>query len=87
MCIRDRNKLYYCHRQVAAIWSNLTNDDEEAFFNMEHNVNKRTLMQFDLGYNQKGYLDFCNYCNGYERVNKNFIKAAKQIDLKVLNYD
>ena len=82
-----KNKLYYCHRQVAAIWSNLTNDDEEAFFNMEHNVNKRTLMQFDLGYNQKGYLDFCNYCNGYERVNKNFIKAAKQIDLKVLNYD
>ena len=30
---------------------------------------RKELMEFNLGFSSKGYLDMCNFCNGGERVN------------------
>lgn len=38
---------------------------------------KRELLEFSLGYSEKGYLDMCNYCHGSESVNYP-IPAAEQ---------
>lgn len=41
---------------------------------------KKELLEFTLGYSEKGYLDMCNHCNGAEA--KNYpIPAAEQINL------
>ena len=30
---------------------------------------KKVLLEFQMGYSEKGYLDMCNYCNGADAVN------------------
>lgn len=39
---------------------------------------KKELLEFNLGYSEKGYLDMCNYCRGSECVNYP-IPAAEQL--------
>lgn len=39
---------------------------------------KKELLEFNLGYSEKGYLDMCNYCYGAERENYP-IPAAEQV--------
>lgn len=80
--VMHHGRLYYCHRQVAAVWAGLSVDDCCSYFDLQNYDNEKIqeLMEFDLGYNELGYLPFCNGCNGYERVNKKFIDAAKQAE-------
>lgn len=40
---------------------------------------KKVLLEFQMGYSEKGYLDMCNYCNGADAVNYQ-IPAAEQAD-------
>lgn len=74
-------KLYYCHHQIASVWADFSEDDSNNFFDLNHysEFSKVELMEFDLGFNFLGYLSFCNKCNGYERLNNNYIFAAEQI--------
>jgi len=39
---------------------------------------KKELLEFNLGYSEKGYLDMCNHCYGAERVNYP-VQAAEQV--------
>lgn len=39
---------------------------------------KRELVEFRLKYNEKGYVEFCKYCNGLPPYNKEYVKPAIQ---------
>lgn len=45
-------------------------------FNFER---KKELMEYMLGYSEKGYLSYCKKCNGGLNVNNNFIEAGEQL--------
>ncbi len=42
---------------------------------------KIELIEYMLGYSQKGYLNYCKMCNGSFNVNNNFIEAGEQIGM------
>lgn len=63
------NKFYFCvmARSVAENLSkNVGEDDYIDFDKLVSSDWKRELLEFILGYSQKGYLDMCNYCHGAE---------------------
>ncbi len=37
------------------------------------------LLEWNLGFNKKGYLDMCKFCDGYITINHNLIKPAEQL--------
>lgn len=41
---------------------------------------QREMLEFDLGYSEKGYLDMCNYCHGADAKNHP-IPVAEQVDM------
>lgn len=41
---------------------------------------QREMLEFDLGYSEKGYLDMCNYCHGAD-AKKHPIPVAEQVDM------
>ena len=42
--------------------------------------NKEKFIKYYLGYNNKGYYKFCNYCNGYgEYINRTSILPGEQM--------
>lgn len=38
----------------------------------------KELMEFRMGYNEKGYVEFCRHCSGYVDLNPNIVKPAVQ---------
>ncbi|MCI6140811.1 MAG: radical SAM protein [Clostridiaceae bacterium] len=39
---------------------------------------RRKIVEFDLGFNSKGYLELCRCCNGTCEINTNFIEVGEQ---------
>ena len=48
---------------------------------IENDFNKKELMEFRLGYSEKGYVDFCRQCDGYFN-NPYHVMPAEQMDNK-----
>ena len=67
-----------------SVAENLSKDvGEDDYFDLDKLVSpdwKRELLEFILGYSQKGYLDMCNYCHGAECY-KHLIPVAEQLQL------
>lgn len=75
------NRFYFCvmARSVAENLSkNVGEDDYLDFDKLVSPDWKRELLEFILGYSQKGYLDMCNYCYGAECY-KHPIPVAEQL--------
>lgn len=77
-----RNKLYFCimARSVAENTKrNIGLDDCLELSDLEHKklISKKEILEYLMGYSEKGYLEMCNYCNGSER-SKYPILAAEQ---------
>ena len=47
---------------------------------------KEKIMNFEMGYLDKGYLDMCNYCYGAERM-EHPVQAAEQVTSKSVRSD
>ncbi len=76
------NKFYYCV-MARSVSDNLNfNVGEEDYLDLdalEGEDYKKELLEFTLGYSEKGYLDMCRHCNGAEA--KNYpIPAAEQME-------
>ncbi len=75
------SKLYYCV-MARSVSENLhMNVGEEDFLDLEKlkgEEGRKELLEFSLGYSDKGYLDMCNYCNGADAKNHP-IPAAEQV--------
>ena len=75
------NRFYYCvmARSVSDNLSfNVGQDDYLDFSRLTGENWKRELLEFVLGYSEKGYLDMCRYCYGADCY-KHIIPAAEQI--------
>ena len=42
----------------------------------------KELMEFRLGYSEKGYVEFCKKCAGFVDINENIVQPAKQCERK-----
>ena len=80
------NKLYYCvmARSVSDnLGYHVGMNDYLDLDKLEGENYKKELLEFTLGYSEKGYLDMCNYCHGKDAINYP-VPAAEQIVGKVL---
>lgn len=77
--LRD-GRLYSCNYASYAAVAGLAEESEDEMFDLRtfDNSRMKELMEFRMGYNQKGYVDFCKKCAGFVDINKNFVKPAKQ---------
>ncbi len=82
--INDK-KLYFCHLNTSAVEAGLFDDNKNDFFDLSQcNYDKKVeLMEFDLGFNNKGFITFCRKCNGCSLDNKNYVEVAKQVNEKI----
>jgi len=80
------HKIYYCVPACAAIMGeiNVLRDpgaylDCDKLLRMDKQERTERIGRFSLGFLEKGYLEFCRYCNGYGRaVNTQYIKPGEQ---------
>lgn len=76
------NKYYYCV-MARSVSENLDLDvGQEDYLDLDKLTGdnyKKELLEFNLGYSEKGYLDMCRHCHGIEA--KNYpIPAAEQVE-------
>lgn len=74
------NKFYYCV-MARSISENLkinAGADDYLDLNEAHSNDKESILRFQLGYLEKGYLDMCRFCRGAEAQNY-IIPAAEQV--------
>lgn len=75
-------KLRYCiNAYFAERALNCREDEENAFDMLPMNNSieeRRKLVEFDLGYNNNGFLKMCQHCNGTVEINQHFIEVGKQ---------
>lgn len=75
-------KIYYCgHGQMAnlAFYSDV-NDEDEAIDLRDNSISALNIVEYLLGYFDKGYLSVCDHCKGWGCNNKNFIPIAEQLE-------
>ena len=76
-------KLYLCnydaYASIAGIVSELPDNDVFDFRNYSKDK-LRELMEFRLGYSEKGYAELCRHCAGLFSINKNKVMPGKQIE-------
>ena len=76
------NRLYFCvmARSVSDnLHYNVGLDDYLNLDELQGLDGKKILLEYTLGYSEKGYLDMCNYCNGKDAVNYP-VAVAEQSD-------
>ena len=53
---------------------------EDSFNLAEYNPDRRKeFIEFNAGYCEKGYLNFCKRCNGYQNINTSYVPVGRQI--------
>lgn len=75
------NKLYFCGMCLNADWIDYCKVQETDYFDL-NNYNesrKKEFIEYNLGYNEKGYMEYCKMCNGSLNVNTHKIEVGKQI--------
>ena len=73
-------KLYSCNYASYAAVAGLVEESEEENFKLDtYTKNQmKELMEFRLGYNTKGYVEFCKKCAGFVDINPYIVEPAKQ---------
>jgi hypothetical protein len=71
-------KLWLCNYASYAEIAGICAAGEAETFDISKDVNKRELLEFRLGYSDKGYTEFCKQCSGYGN-NCKIVKVAEQL--------
>lgn len=81
----NNKKIYYCHLSSSAIQCNLFTENSNDYFDLSQydESKKRELTEFDLGYNNNGYISFCKHCYGCDTVNERYVEVAEQINTRI----
>ncbi|WP_026520141.1 radical SAM protein [Butyrivibrio sp. FCS006] len=77
------NKYYFCV-QARAVGENMAFDVEDDYLDLsviKNKEDKKTLMEFGMGYSKKGYLDMCKYCYGAEAAERVIPRAIQKRDM------
>jgi MoaA/NifB/PqqE/SkfB family radical SAM enzyme len=69
-----KNKhMYSCCYASYAMTAGLNIETDNDYYDLSNYsgtaIEKRELIEFRLGYNKNGYVDFCQYCNGFPSIN------------------
>ena len=78
----ENGKMYSCNFAHSAMKAGLigeSDNDSYDFRNMTEEK-KPELLEFLLGYTEKGYVDFCRNCLGWDVHNKNRVPVAVQVE-------
>lgn len=71
---------YYCmHGHYANKARDICNEDKEGLDFTEKSTDKKVILEYNLGFSEKGYLDICGNCNGYFGTNSKKIPVAEQL--------
>lgn len=78
--LMQNGTFYYCANSKFAINAEMNKQDPANTYDLSgfDRKNKKTLFEFDSGYNDVGYINMCRKCNGYLSINQNFVEVAKQ---------
>ena len=66
--------------QLCQLCVSLVEEHDEENFHLDTFTKDKMkeLMEFRLGYNEKGYVEFCKRCAGFVDINPNIVEPAKQ---------
>jgi organic radical activating enzyme len=56
-------KFYYCHLNTSAVLTKLFPSNQNDYVELD-SISQESLIKFDLGHTQLGYVTFCDNCNG-----------------------
>ena len=73
------NKYYYCvmaHTVAQNAGMDIGKDD---YYLINDKLNRKELLEFDIGYSKKGYMDMCSRCRG-NKASEYLIAAAEQVE-------
>ena len=73
-----KKKITGCNYAHYAAKAGILPDDEDNYFVLTGEVDKKALLEFRLRYNEKGYVEFCKKCAGWTSINPNLEDAAIQ---------
>lgn len=78
--LRD-GKLFSCNYAAYAAVAGISDISDEETFDLKNFTDnrKKELVEFRLGYSEKGYTQFCRKCRGFGETNTEIVKAAEQI--------
>lgn len=74
-------RLYSCNYASYAAVAGLTETAEDETYDLQtfDKSRMKELMEFRMGYNEKGYVNFCKKCAGFVDINPNIVEPAKQV--------
>ena len=73
-------EIYSCNYASYAVVAGFMEEQEDEVFDLKKYDRSRMkeLMEFRMGYNEKGYVEFCKRCSGYVDINDHIVSPAKQ---------
>ncbi len=73
-------KLFYCGMAIGAYRAGYCELMATDYFELnQQKIDKKELMEFMLGFNKRGYLEYCKKCNGGPNINKNYVLPGEQL--------
>lgn len=75
-----QQRLFGCPNITGAVAGKIYAPEESDYIDLSKDVDKKSVIKMFLGYNDRGYVSFCDRCDGYgEKVNPNYIAAGEQV--------
>ena len=79
--IKDQ-KLYGCNYSEYACRAGVIINEIDDFLNLSEDYeNKKIILEYIMGYTQKGYYSFCSMCEGFCSINTKKIPVAEQYSI------
>ena len=75
------SKLLFCGQCMSADWIDYCRLADSDYFDLSiyDETRKREFVEYNLGFNQKGYMEYCRMCNGSLNVNTHKIIPGEQL--------
>jgi organic radical activating enzyme len=85
---QKHGRIASCCYAAYALEAGLINESEDDYYDITNFSNstqfRKELVEFRLGYTNKGYVEFCKYCNGFPAINPHIAKnGAEQVKGKL----
>ncbi|MCM1426129.1 MAG: hypothetical protein NC118_05945 [Eubacterium sp.] len=75
------NQLFFCGNCINADWINYCKIQETDYFDLSKysESRRKEFIEYNLGYSEKGYMEYCKMCNGSISINTHKIEVGEQI--------
>jgi organic radical activating enzyme len=88
---QKNGRIAACCYEAYALGAGLIKDSVEDYYDINGFSNsvqsKKELVEFRLGYTNKGYVEFCKYCNGFPSINPHIAKNGAEQAKGKLTWD